>query len=110
MRDTSSILAAARAAAKPGPVTKSEAAARLKPSAPAKPAKGESAGVVPPMPAKPEYAKAKVGKAPAAPAGESTILSRRAGGFVLGGRFFDAGRDDWVCGRWPRCDSCSPTC
>jgi cytochrome b6-f complex iron-sulfur subunit len=68
VRDTSSILAAARAAAKPGPVTKSEAAARLKPSAPAKPAKGESAGVVPPMPAKPEYAKAKIGKAPAAPA------------------------------------------
>lgn len=61
VRDTSSILAAARAAAKPGPVSKSEAAARLKPSAPAKPAKGET--VAPPMPAKPEYAKPKAKEA-----------------------------------------------
>jgi cytochrome b6-f complex iron-sulfur subunit len=62
VRDTSSILAAARGAAKPGPVSKSEAAARLKPSAPAKPAKGET--VAPPMPAKPEYAKPKAKDAP----------------------------------------------
>ena len=64
VRDTSSILAAARASAKPGPVTKSEAAARLKPSAPATAAKGEQAAV-PPMPPKPDYAKPKPTKVPA---------------------------------------------
>lgn len=53
--DTSSILAAARSAAKPGPMTKAEAAAKAKAEAsggkPAKP-------TAPPMPAKPEYARA----------------------------------------------------
>jgi cytochrome b6-f complex iron-sulfur subunit len=56
-RDTASILAAARKEHRPGPLTKSEAAAKLKPEpeAKAKPAKP----VVPPMPPKPEAAKAK---------------------------------------------------
>lgn len=52
--DTSSILAAARSAAKPGPMTKAEAAAKAKAKADGtKPAKPKA----PPMPAKPEYAK-----------------------------------------------------
>jgi cytochrome b6-f complex iron-sulfur subunit len=57
-RDTASILAAARGGVKPGPMSKAEAAARLKPEAPAavktKPA-------VPPMPPKPEFVRAKPG-------------------------------------------------
>lgn len=59
-KDTSSILAAARSQHRPGPVSKAEAAARLKqePSDKAKPAKP----TVPPMPAKPEYARPKPGK------------------------------------------------
>lgn len=69
-KTTSSILAAARGSAKPGPITKAEAAAKEKPEPPAKvPTKG----VVPPMPVKPEYAKPKA----AAKAGDE---SRR--GFV----------------------------
>jgi len=52
-KDTASILAAARGGAKPGPITKAEAAARVKESeAPAKKKLD-----VPPMPAKPEYAR-----------------------------------------------------
>lgn len=54
-KDTASILAAARKTAKPGPITKAEAAAKEKPAAEGKPAKG----VVPPMPQKPDYAKPK---------------------------------------------------
>jgi cytochrome b6-f complex iron-sulfur subunit len=52
-KDTASILAAARKTAKPGPVTKAEAAAKA--HAPAAPAKKKIE--VPPMPAKPEYAR-----------------------------------------------------
>jgi cytochrome b6-f complex iron-sulfur subunit len=57
-KDTASILAAARTHAKPGPLTKAEAAARIKPEsfAPAKGAK-TAKPVVPPMPAKPSLAK-----------------------------------------------------
>ena len=84
MRDTSSILAAARAAAKPGPMSKSEAAARLKPASPAKPAKGEA--IVPPMPAKPDYAKPKPAKAPVA-----TGENRRVFMGVLIGSFLGIG-------------------
>lgn len=60
---TSSILAAARASAKPGPMSKAEAAAKDK-GEPTKPA----AKSAPPMPPKPDYAKPK---APAADADES---------------------------------------
>ncbi len=52
-KDTASILAAARKSAKPGPITKAEAAAKATPAEPAAKKKIE----VPPMPAKPEYAK-----------------------------------------------------
>ena len=59
VKDTASILAAARSGAKPGPVTKEEAAAKEKssPAAPAKAAK--SPLIAPPMPTKPEAAKPK---------------------------------------------------
>lgn len=60
VKDTASILAAARGGAKPGPMSKAEAAARLKPAAEA-PAKTKP--TVPPMPVKPEYARPKVDKA-----------------------------------------------
>ncbi|HXT59949.1 MAG TPA: ubiquinol-cytochrome c reductase iron-sulfur subunit [Pirellulales bacterium] len=70
VKDTASILAAARGGVKPGPMSKAEAAARLKPEAPAavktKPA-------VPPMPPKPEFVRSKpaAGKPTAAPAAEA---------------------------------------
>lgn len=65
VRDTASILAAARGgAAKAGPLSKAEAAAKQKADAePEKPAKAKL--VVPPMPAKPDYAKGKEKPAPA---------------------------------------------
>lgn len=77
-KDTASILAAARKAAKPGPISKAEAAAKAKPTEPA----GKKKIEVPPMPAKPDYA-----KAPAATA--STSQARRnflavAAGFLIG--------------------------
>src|SRR5262245_61617289 len=53
-KDTASILAAARKGTKPGPITKAEAAAKAAPS-PAAKKKIE----VPPIPAKPEYAKSR---------------------------------------------------
>jgi cytochrome b6-f complex iron-sulfur subunit len=52
-KDTASILAAARKSAKPGPITKAEAAAKTAAPAPAAKKKIE----VPPMPAKPDYAR-----------------------------------------------------
>lgn len=58
-KDTMSILAAARGAAKPGPISKAEAAARAKES----PAPKKEKPTAPPMPAKPDYA--KVAPAPA---------------------------------------------
>jgi cytochrome b6-f complex iron-sulfur subunit len=73
-KDTASILAAARAGAKPGPMTKAQAAALpaaavsgAAKAAPKAPAKEKLA--VPPMPAKPAYAKQSPGKA--APEGEN---------------------------------------
>jgi cytochrome b6-f complex iron-sulfur subunit len=54
-KDTASILAAARAGTKPGPITKAQAAAMPAAKAPAKAPKEKVA--VPPMPAKPAYAK-----------------------------------------------------
>ena len=52
-RDTSSILAAARKEAKPGPISKAEAAARSREAAPAS---GKPKIVAPPLPEKPAYA------------------------------------------------------
>ncbi len=68
-KNTASILAAARGAAKPGPMTKAEAAAKEKSEPVAKSAKPS----VPPMPAKPDYAKPK----PAATKGGAEGESRR---------------------------------
>lgn len=53
VKDTASILAAARKGAKPGPITKAELAAKDKPVEPA----GKKKLEVPPMPAKPAYAR-----------------------------------------------------
>ena len=78
---TASILGAARAAAKPGPVSKAEAAA--KPAAPKPAAKAESAAPkrpLPPMPVKPEYAKPKP-KA-AAPEERRTFVAAMVGALV----------------------------
>jgi cytochrome b6-f complex iron-sulfur subunit len=61
-RDTSSILAAARTGAKPGPLPKAQAPVAVK-ERPTAPAKAKVA--VPPMPAKPVYAQPKPAKAPA---------------------------------------------
>jgi len=75
-KSTASILAAARAQHKPGPLSKAEAAAKVKPEPEAKKAKG----AVPPMPAKPDYARPKPKEAAAA-----TDESRRFFlGFALG--------------------------
>jgi cytochrome b6-f complex iron-sulfur subunit len=59
-KDTASILSPARKEAKPGPLSKAEAAAKAKTEPVEKPTKEAKAKlVVPPMPAKPEYAKPK---------------------------------------------------
>jgi cytochrome b6-f complex iron-sulfur subunit len=64
-KDTASILAAARKSAKPGPMSKAEAAAiQAKAASPAAPAKVKEKPVVPPLPPKPAYA--KLSPAPAA--------------------------------------------
>ena len=60
-KDTASILAAARKAAKPGPITKAEAALKEK----SEPATEKPARQAPPMPARPESLKPKGAKAPA---------------------------------------------
>ena len=57
-KDTASILAAARKAAKPGPITKAEAAAKEK----ADPTADKPARVAPPMPVKPASAMPKAAK------------------------------------------------
>jgi cytochrome b6-f complex iron-sulfur subunit len=75
--DTQSILAAARAGTKPGPMTKAEAAAKApRPAADAQKAKAKEAIVVPPMPARPDYAR------PAAQRSKAEIAERRA--FLFG--------------------------
>ena len=76
MKDTASILAAARNRAKPGPVTKEEAAAREKES-PVAPAKTKPVLVAPPMPPKPEAAKPKA--KPATDESRRTVLGMIAG-------------------------------
>jgi cytochrome b6-f complex iron-sulfur subunit len=85
-RDTASILAAARKKDKPGPITKAEAAAKADASTATAVAKPKI--IVPPMPAKPDYAKPK--PAAVAKAAEETRRdfygSALAAGFwLLGG-------------------------
>jgi cytochrome b6-f complex iron-sulfur subunit len=77
-KDTASILAAARKTAKPGPMSKSEAAALAKPVEPT----GKKKLDVPPMPAKPDYAKSH----PAAAADATTRRSfmSAAAGMLFG--------------------------
>ena len=77
-KDTSSILAAARQQAKPGPVSKSETAASAKSSGASK---GKSKLAVPPLPVKPAYAMAQ----PVADANQQdrrNFMSSFAGAFV----------------------------
>jgi cytochrome b6-f complex iron-sulfur subunit len=57
-KDTASILAAARRAAKPGPISKAEAAAKATAGSPP-PAPAKKKLEVPPMPPKPDYARPK---------------------------------------------------
>ena len=77
-KDTASILTAARKAAKPGPVSKSEAAAKGL-AAPPAPAKKKID--VPPMPPKPEFARPQPAVAPAVQTrrGFMTAISTAAG-------------------------------
>lgn len=76
--DTQSILAAARKASKPGPMTKAEAQAKASPiAADAKKAKAKEAIVVPPMPVKPDYAKPAAAKS-----SKEQVAERRA--FLFG--------------------------
>ena len=83
-KDTGSILAAARNATKPGPISKAEAALRAPAGAPG--AKSERAKMsVPPMPPKPEYAK------PKAPPAEADTGRRSFLTGVLLGSFFALG-------------------
>jgi cytochrome b6-f complex iron-sulfur subunit len=84
-RDTASILGAARTEAKPGPMSKAEAA-KLKPDAPAKEPKAKL--VVPPMPVKPEYAKPKAPKGEEATDGRRFFMSTLAIGFLSMGTTF----------------------
>lgn len=81
-KDTASILAAARKGAKPGPVSKSEAAAKAE----APPAPGKKKIEVPPMPAKPVLARpapAAVAAAPTTRRGFMAAVSAAAG-FAFG--------------------------
>lgn len=80
-RDTASILAAARKSEKPGPMSKSEAAAKA--SAPVA-TKAKPAIVAPPMPAKPDYAKPKAKKAKAETADEDRRTMLAVGFGALG--------------------------
>lgn len=79
-KDTGSILGAARVAAKPGPMSKAEAAAKA-PAAAAKEA-AKPRITVPPMPVKPEYAKPK--PKPAVDEGRRTALMALLLGSSLG--------------------------
>jgi cytochrome b6-f complex iron-sulfur subunit len=79
VKDTASILAAARKGAKPGPITKAEAAAKGQPIAEV----GKKKLDVPPMPAKPEYARPK-SPAPATTAGRRSFLAGAVVGALFG--------------------------
>lgn len=79
-KDTASILAAARKGAKPGPVTKAEALAKATPAAPA----GKKKIEVPPMPAKPAYARPETSAVPAADAATRRTFFAAAAGLMFG--------------------------
>ena len=75
-KDTASILAAARKGAKPGPMSKAEAAAK---AAPASVPAGKKKIEVPPMPAKPDYARPAPVMVDADGATRRTFLAATAG-------------------------------
>jgi cytochrome b6-f complex iron-sulfur subunit len=77
-KDTASILAAARKGTKPGPMSKSQAAALATPTEPAAKRKLE----VPPLPAKPDYAKPR--PAPSADATPRRSFLAMAGAALFG--------------------------
>ena len=79
-KDTASILAAARKGAKPGPMTKAEAAALAKPAEPVAKKKLD----VPPMPAKPDYAKPRPAIAAAAQQTDRRSFLSAAAGVLFG--------------------------
>ncbi|MBX9788328.1 MAG: Rieske 2Fe-2S domain-containing protein [Pirellulales bacterium] len=80
VKDTASILAAARGGNKPGPISKAEAAALTKPAAPARTTE-KTKLAVPPMPAKPQYAATKPGE-------KKAVETEERRGFL--GAFFGA--------------------
>ena len=78
--DTSSILAAARAAAKPGPISKAEAAAQVKAVPTDEPRRAAKAKrEVAPLPEKPAYAKATATEPPGEP--RRTFVAAMVGAF-----------------------------
>ncbi len=84
-KDTGSILAAARTGAKPGPMTKAEAAAKspaAQSPAESPAAKAKPKVVVPPMPARPDYAKPKPKSAADSVDRRSFITSVMLGSFL----------------------------
>lgn len=81
-KDTASILAAARKSAKPGPMSKAEAAKAELPSGSAAKKKLE----VPPMPAKPDFAKPRPA-VPTAPSGAAVAAATRRGFMGAAGAF-----------------------
>jgi cytochrome b6-f complex iron-sulfur subunit len=78
-KDTASILAAARGAAKPGPISKSELAARGKELAPEP---GKKKAVTPPMPEKPDYARPRAAAPAVQPEGRRGFLQSIGAGIV----------------------------
>jgi cytochrome b6-f complex iron-sulfur subunit len=79
-KDTASILAAARKGAKPGPMTKAEAKAKAAPAA--APAKKKIE--VPPMPAKPAYARPAAGATPAVDGTRRGFIGGAVAGLLFG--------------------------
>ena len=85
-KDTASILAAARKQNRPGPMSKQEAAAQAKASPAGKATAAKVKRAVPPMPAKPAYAKPKPPKA-----AKAATKSRRGVLSILFGSFLGLG-------------------
>jgi cytochrome b6-f complex iron-sulfur subunit len=79
-KDTASILAAARKGAKPGPITKAQAAALAKPAEPA----AKKTLDVPPMPAKPDYARPRPALAAATQQTDRRSFLSAAAGVLFG--------------------------
>jgi cytochrome b6-f complex iron-sulfur subunit len=85
VKDTASILAEARSGAKPGPMSKAEAATKQKTDPAAHAAKEKAKIVVPPMPVKPDYAKPKPPKDKAEGEDRRSFLNYLFGSFLAVG-------------------------